>query len=228
MTTMQNNVVYYTKKIHDELCDFLNDVLLFSFNHYGEGMNKSIEMILSKYPVSQEGKDVLFRQFIWLVIFCYPSKVDGMTIYQEYISHHQRNIRTKSIKLQEILMSWSQLMPGFYRVIESGRRTGKVFLFQDIFSDVTKVVCYYGRKMETPRNGDFVTGLLIPFNEAIYITGSRLLHFSDYVSEVEKIEQIGDVLCSYVDKEVLNITQYIMSLEKVFKHINEEGNDGGQ
>lgn len=168
------NIVYYTDKLTEELYAILDDLLFFATDQYQEFIYNQIEEMIGQLDIHEEYRDGLFQSFIWMVIFCIRD-TDGLTIYQHYLRKNRQRWENKSVKLREVLSNWLQMNPSFYHVTKAGSRSGRVFIFQDVICNQSSVVYYPNWKSPVPKNGDLISGLLIPLGNDFYITISRLL-----------------------------------------------------
>lgn len=161
------NVVYDRDKLTEELYGILDDLLFFAKEHYRVRLYKKIEWMILQLGIREDFQGGLFKSFIWIVIFC-DRDADGLTIYQHYLNKRRNCLEGINIKLRNVLFSWLELRPGFYRVTEAGNRSGSIFIFQDVIHQRISVV--YCNHYPSLKNGDLISGLLMPFGEDFYCT----------------------------------------------------------
>ncbi|WP_010650390.1 hypothetical protein [Oceanobacillus massiliensis] len=178
-STANPNVVYYTERIQKELIDILDDLLFYHDYYNGDTVSRNLEILVSHIQISEEWKRILYLQLYWMAIFCLPDDAEDLTVYQQFLRENKKRLLSKNSKLRDILISWSDIKPGLYRVIKSKDGRGKILLFQDAVSMEIKQVCFYSKKISTPKIGELAAGVLIPFDDDTYITMNELICISD-------------------------------------------------
>lgn len=176
MIMQKNNVVYFPDKMQEELFDILDEIFDFAVHRFNHTITEKTDELIKDINVSDNLSERIFPQLVWWVIFCCRSIKDKPSIYQQFLQENKHRWHEKSLAIQEILVSWLHLNPGFHYVEDTNSESGRVFIMRDIFDDEIKIVGIYNKTFQAPQNGELIIGMLLPMGEGIYTTQGGLFH----------------------------------------------------
>ncbi|PAV29648.1 hypothetical protein CIL05_09755 [Virgibacillus profundi] len=195
MKTQTSNLIYFPDKTQEKLFEIFDDVFSFSVNQFYQTILESMEEMISNMNISDELSERIFPQLVWWIIFCSRTGKNKLTIYQQYLQHNKNQWKKISPNVQEVLVSWLHLNPGYYYVDNTESKSGRVFLFNDVFEGKNKVVGIYNKRFQAPKYGQLITGFLLPIGEGIYTTPGGLFHIPKSLTE-----NIDQEIVSYFKK----------------------------
>ncbi|OZU87548.1 hypothetical protein CIL03_15765 [Virgibacillus indicus] len=220
MKMQKNNVIYFPDKIQEELFGILDEIFNFAVHRFNHTITEKTEELIKDINVSDELSERIFPQLVWWVIFCSPSAQDKPSIYQQFLHKNKHRWQEKSLAIQEILVSWLSLNPGFHYVEDTNSESGRVFIFRDIFEDEIKIVGIYNKTFQAPQEGELIIGLLLPMGKGIYTTQGGLFHIPEpytqkIVREVIPYYQKHSISPNYHLNPQLFPSMIKLALEKV-------------
>lgn len=187
MKVKTNNVVYFTEKVREDLFHVLEEVVYFSIIHFDRPIKQAAEEIVQGMDVREEYK--IYPTLVWWKVFCSPSGSEGVTIFQRYLQLNKHKWRNKSAYFQEMLVCWMHLNPGFNQVEDDASISGRVFVLKDMFEQSPKLISLLQKDFQAPKQGELISGLLIPAGHRIYISSGKLFHIPEQeaATVIEKI-----------------------------------------
>jgi hypothetical protein len=195
----QSNIIYFPNKVQEELINVLDELVDYSVHHYKKEIVKATEQHLEKMNISEKTENDIFTQMFWWTIFCYRMPLTGRTVFQEYLKAHKVEWKKKSITVQQVLASWLELSPGFYYVEDDKSRSGKVFIFRDIFEGTRKIVGVPSKRVHKPLQREVVSVMLLPMEDGSFITQGRMIHTPE-----AKSASIVNKISNYYEKHAIS------------------------
>jgi hypothetical protein len=185
----RSNIVYFPDKVQEELVNVLDELVDYSVNHYKKEIVEATEHHLRTMNISEKTENHIFTQLFWWTIYCYRMPASQRTIFQEYLKAHKAAWKKKSMAMQQVLASWLEISPGFYYVEKDQSRSGKVFIFRDIFEGDRKLVTVHSTHNKKPVQGDVISVLLLPMEDGSFISQGRIIRIpaAESVSVVHKL-----------------------------------------
>ena len=172
--TSQSDSLYSSKSSDNELFDVLDDMFFFLVNNYHKEILPLIDGLIDNMNISEEIKEAIFPQLFWWATFCFPIGMEQTTIYQCYLQNNKEKLEGKSAWLQELLVSWQHLNPGFYYVNGSEIKVRGVYYLRDIFEKDVKLLTVNRALSPPPKPGELLIGLLLPLGNNCFTTLSAL------------------------------------------------------
>ncbi len=180
----QVNFIDTSDQLRNELFAVLDKLFFFMVSDYNEEILELIDGIISEMNVSKEVEEEIFPQLVWWGVFCSPIGLEQQTIYQRYLHKNRHELEKKDRVVQEVLVSWLQLSPGFYYVIKSVGGKPSVFYLRDVFAGEIKKLSIQKEPFQPPKSGEILMGLLLPMgNDDSYTTLSGFYHIPPQLSK---------------------------------------------
>ncbi|MFA1819768.1 hypothetical protein ACDX78_06160 [Virgibacillus oceani] len=193
----QSNIIYFPDKVQEELINVLDKLVDYAVQQYQKEIVEITEHYLKRMNISEKTENRVFTQMFWWTIFCYRMKLTRITVFQEFLKVNKEEWERKSMTVQQVLASWLNLSPGFYYV--ENDRSGKFFIFRDIFEGDRKIVGVHSKGSRRPVQGEFVSVMLLPLEDGSFLSQGRII----YISET-KSTTIVDKISSYYEKHAIS------------------------
>ncbi|WP_188457005.1 hypothetical protein [Virgibacillus oceani] len=170
-----SNVIHLSNKLHDELLTILDELFIFSMNHFDSEIITKTNKILSKIEGSKEIKHRIYPQLIWWIIFSCSIGAKNKPIYHLFWGIHQHKWKKKGKAINRILGEWKQVKPSFY-IVKSIGDSKRVYELIDIFGYKRLIAGIFNDIYRKAQCGEMVTGTLLPIGDDIYTTPVDFFH----------------------------------------------------
>ncbi|MFD1849840.1 hypothetical protein [Oceanobacillus bengalensis] len=171
-----SNVVLFPDIVQEELFEILDEIFDFAMHYYSRTIVNKMERLIEGMNISKEEGERIFQQLFFWQTFCSPIGLEQITIYQRYLLRNKANLRKRNVTVQEVLVKWLHLNPGFYMVENTDHSNGKVFILNDLFEGNSKLTYINSKNTRAPKRGEMITGMLFPMAGDYYIALKGILH----------------------------------------------------